>query len=179
MSAMTSQITSTTIVYSTVYSGADKKKTSKPRVTGICEGNSPVTGEFPTQRASNAGNISIWWRHHILRWNGFNSVKYEMAAILSRRLQNGGHFTSKRYCPSWISLFPCYRSISPCYIYVYIVVDVAYLIPIIMNRRFVQKMLKKLASMFWFNCVIMSGHCSTKGPSQYKDVVLPVHGSPY
>ena len=30
------------------------KKTSKLRVTGLCAGNSPVTGEFPTQRASNA-----------------------------------------------------------------------------------------------------------------------------
>ena len=30
------------------------KKISKLRVTGLCEGNSPVTGEFPTQRASNA-----------------------------------------------------------------------------------------------------------------------------
>ena len=30
------------------------KKTSKFRVTGFCEGNSPVTGEFPAQRASNA-----------------------------------------------------------------------------------------------------------------------------
>ena len=40
------------------------KKTSKLRVTGFCEGNSPVTGEFPAQRASNAENISIWWRHH-------------------------------------------------------------------------------------------------------------------
>ena len=29
------------------------KKTSKFRVTGLCEGNSPVTGEFPAQRASN------------------------------------------------------------------------------------------------------------------------------
>ena len=26
--------------------------------------NSPVTGEFPAQRASNAENASIWWRHH-------------------------------------------------------------------------------------------------------------------
>ena len=26
------------------------KKTSKLRVTGLCEGNSPVTGEFPLQR---------------------------------------------------------------------------------------------------------------------------------
>ena len=40
------------------------KKTSKLRVTGLCEGNSPVTGEFPSQRTSNAENVSIWWRHH-------------------------------------------------------------------------------------------------------------------
>ena len=40
------------------------KKTLKLRVTGLCEGNSPVTGEFPSQRASNAKNVSIWWRHH-------------------------------------------------------------------------------------------------------------------
>ena len=41
------------------------KKTSKVRVTGLCEGNSPVTGEFPAQRANNAENDSIWWRHHL------------------------------------------------------------------------------------------------------------------
>ena len=40
------------------------KKTSKFRVTGLCEGNSPVTGQFPSQRTSNAENVSIWWRHH-------------------------------------------------------------------------------------------------------------------
>ena len=32
----------------------------------LSDGNSPMTGEFPTQRASNAGNVSIWWRHHEL-----------------------------------------------------------------------------------------------------------------
>ena len=42
------------------------KKTSKLRVTGLCVGNSPVTGEFPAQMASNAENVSIWWRHHAL-----------------------------------------------------------------------------------------------------------------
>ena len=36
------------------------KKTPKLRVTGLCGGNIPVTGE----RASNAENDSIWWRHH-------------------------------------------------------------------------------------------------------------------
>ena len=40
------------------------KKTSKLRVTGLCAGNSSVTGEFPAQMASNAENVSIWWRHH-------------------------------------------------------------------------------------------------------------------
>ena len=42
------------------------KKASKLRVTGLCAGNSPGTGEFPAQMASNAENVSIWWRHHDL-----------------------------------------------------------------------------------------------------------------
>ena len=41
------------------------KKASKLRVTGLCEGNSPVTGKFPSQRASIAEIVSIWWRHHM------------------------------------------------------------------------------------------------------------------
>ena len=41
------------------------KKTSKLRVTGLCAGNSPMTGQFPAQKASDAENISIWWRHHV------------------------------------------------------------------------------------------------------------------
>ena len=40
------------------------KKTSKLCVTGLCTENSPVTGEFPAQMASNADFFSIWWRHH-------------------------------------------------------------------------------------------------------------------
>ena len=47
MGTMASQNTSLT------NSGADKKKTSKLRVTGLCVGNSPGTGEFPAQMASN------------------------------------------------------------------------------------------------------------------------------
>ena len=66
MSSMASQITSLTIVYSTVFfSRSRSKKTSKLRVTGLCEGTSPITDEFPAQRASNAENVSIWWRHHV------------------------------------------------------------------------------------------------------------------
>ena len=49
-------------------------KTSNLHVTGLCEGNSPVTGVFPTQRASNAENISIWWCHHVVRGEVIPSV---------------------------------------------------------------------------------------------------------
>ena len=39
--------------------------TSKSRVTCLCKGNSPLSGEFPAQRTSNAENVSIWWRPHL------------------------------------------------------------------------------------------------------------------
>ena len=64
MSAMASQITSFTIVHSTVYSRRRSKKTSTLRVTGLCKGNSPMTGEFPAQRSSNEENVSNWCSHH-------------------------------------------------------------------------------------------------------------------
>ena len=38
--------------------------TSKIRVTDLCVGNSPATGEFCAHRGSNTENASIWWRHH-------------------------------------------------------------------------------------------------------------------
>ena len=59
MGTMVSQITSLTIVYSTVHSGADQRKASKLRTTGLCAGNSPETGKFLAQMASYAENVSI------------------------------------------------------------------------------------------------------------------------
>ena len=82
MGTMVSQITSLTLVYSTIYSRRRSKKTSKLRVTGFCAGNSPVTGEFPTPMASNAENISIWWRHHA-KFHGW------VAASIMRPLSRG------------------------------------------------------------------------------------------
>ena len=40
------------------------KKITKLRITGLCAGNSPMTGEIPAQMASYVENVSIWWRHH-------------------------------------------------------------------------------------------------------------------
>ena len=62
MSAMVSQITGVCLLNRLFR--CRSKKTWKLRVTGLCEGNSPMTGEFPSQRISNAENASIWWRHH-------------------------------------------------------------------------------------------------------------------
>ena len=42
------------------------KKTPELRTTGLCGGNPPVIGGFPSQRTSNAANSSIWWCHHYL-----------------------------------------------------------------------------------------------------------------
>ena len=41
------------------------KKTSMLCITGLRVGISPVTGEFPAQRAGDTENASIWWRHHV------------------------------------------------------------------------------------------------------------------
>ena len=53
----------------------EPKNTSKLRVTALCEGNPPVTGGFPSQMASSAENVLIWWRRnniertlHVFLW---------------------------------------------------------------------------------------------------------------
>ena len=73
------------------------KKTPKLGVTGLCAGNSPVTGEFPAQRANNAENVSIWWRHHV------SGDKYSiMQSLLSQSDRSPDRKTwnvlSKKYC---------------------------------------------------------------------------------
>ena len=55
MSTMASQITSLTIVYWIVYSGADQRKYQSSASLALGAGTT-VTGVFPAQRASNAEN---------------------------------------------------------------------------------------------------------------------------
>ena len=57
------------------------KKTSKLRVTGLCADNSPVTGEFPAQMASNAENVSIWWRHHAAPYSHYNMIWFTYSSF--------------------------------------------------------------------------------------------------
>ena len=63
MSMMASQITSLTTVCSSLYSDADQRKHQS---SASLVGNSPVAREFPAQMVSNAENVSIWWRHHVI-----------------------------------------------------------------------------------------------------------------
>ena len=67
MGTIASQITSLAIVYTTVYSDADQSKHESSALLAFLSGDSPGTGEFPAQMASNAENVSIWWRHHMNR----------------------------------------------------------------------------------------------------------------
>ena len=67
------------------------KKISKLRVTGLCGGNSPETGEFRAQMASNAENISIWWRHHV------STCFYTRVSVM--------WITECRLCTKFIRLF--------------------------------------------------------------------------
>ena len=68
MGAMGSQITSLTIVFSTVNSSADQSKHQSS--ASLALGKSAGTGGFPAKMASNAENVSISWRQHE------NSKKY-------------------------------------------------------------------------------------------------------
>ena len=63
MGAIASQITSLTIVFSSVYLDTDQRK-HQSSVSLAFVGNAPEAGEFPAQMARNAENASIWWSHH-------------------------------------------------------------------------------------------------------------------
>ena len=72
MGAMASQITSPRLFTQPFIRRS--KKISKLRVTGLCAGNSPVTGEFPAQMASDAENVSILCRHNKILGQGDQNV---------------------------------------------------------------------------------------------------------
>ena len=64
MGAVASIITSLTIVFSIVYSGADQRKHQSSVSLAFVRGIHRWPDEFPVQMASNAEYVSIWWRQH-------------------------------------------------------------------------------------------------------------------
>ena len=94
MTTVAYQITSFTVVYSTIYWDADQRKhqssASLAFVWGIHR-----SGEFLAQRASYAENVSIWWRHHVHHsirlsrpgWNHYQPGLVQLKVFLSN-----GHY---------------------------------------------------------------------------------------
>ena len=86
------------------------KKTSKLRVIGLCAGNSPEAGEFPAQMASNAENVSIWWRHHVLtthQWVGNFAGTAEDIYPWYKFENNSFKTTTKSHRDLWVKKIPC------------------------------------------------------------------------
>ena len=74
------------------------KEKSKSTLLALCEGNSSVMGEFPAQRASNAGKASIWWRHYA--YYEFQMDPYDLCTIILQGWFTGtefSNFTSDKY----------------------------------------------------------------------------------
>ena len=65
MSSMASQITSLTIVYSTVYSGVDQRKSQSSAALTLW---GEFTGDrrIPRTKGQQCANIYFWWRHRDL-----------------------------------------------------------------------------------------------------------------
>ena len=98
INAMASQITNPTIVYSSVYSlfRRKTKKTSKLRVTGLCWGWFSGDRWISRIRASNAENVSIWWRHHV--FFGPKMLRMYWFRIVIRYA---------RVVPVYLGVYPC------------------------------------------------------------------------
>ena len=76
MRAIASQITSVSIVCSTICSDADQRKHQSSASLAF------VRGIHRWQRASNVENVSIWWRHHVLfDWWGQDQIQTSKTGI--------------------------------------------------------------------------------------------------
>ena len=72
-------------------------KISKFRVTGFCAANSPVTGEFPAQRASNAENVSILMKSscQTINW----PLKLEALSYICHKSRNAlDKYPTRHHC---------------------------------------------------------------------------------
>ena len=102
MGTMASQITSLNIVYPTVYAGADQRKHQSSASLAF----ERRIHRIPAQMASNAENVSIWWRHHALnrRWCLGMDVTFDFGSAQSvrdRQRYNGGPAILKIYRSHW------------------------------------------------------------------------------
>ena len=97
------------------------KKTSQIRVTGLCAGNSPVTGEFPAEKASNAEIVSIWWCLMNMPWSEYSpkGCLYQHKHDRTRSLGSG--IGASNFVLHFHIVHPCIRNI--CWSYLRLLTD--------------------------------------------------------
>ena len=90
MSGMASQITGVFIVCSTVCSGAHQRKASTIRVTGLCEGNAPVTGGFVDSSHKGPVSRKMYQFYDVIKINNYCVVIDTLATkLISLCTRNG------------------------------------------------------------------------------------------
>ena len=70
----------------------------------LCDGNPPVTGGFPSQRASNTENVFIWWRQQA---NASQTILANLSEI-SGYLPTTKQKQARTVCISLSPVFRCY-----------------------------------------------------------------------
>ena len=122
MSMMASQITSVSTLRSNICSGADQRKHqsstslafvrgihwSKLRVTGLSEGKPLMTRGFPSQRASNVENVSIWWCHQVFPVQKNTDVPCKWMDSLAKNDRNTNQLPGSGSTESDSSHYDCF-----------------------------------------------------------------------
>ena len=91
MSTMVSQIPASRLLVQPFVQAHMNEYIKAQRHWPFYGGNSPLTGEYPVQRAINAETVSIWWRHlDIVSFFSANlitmqfvDISFELAAIIA------------------------------------------------------------------------------------------------
>ena len=70
---------------------------SKPALLALCVENSPVAGEFPAQRVSNARKASMWWRHNASIWKPCCWITWPPVKLRIRRITFNSRLNGYNY----------------------------------------------------------------------------------
>ena len=96
--AMTSQITASRLFTQPFIQAQIKENIKAPRHWPLC-------GEFTAQMASNADNVSIWWRHHATLGIILMLQQYKLLILITFLYDNG--------CCSWFPFSACQVCLFP------------------------------------------------------------------
>ena len=94
MSAMASKLSGVSIACSNVGSSTYQRNIKAPRHWPLC-GNSPVTEEFPAQKASTAEDVFVRWRHHGISVFYVQTNHAGLMEIILERYQNEYEFLGR------------------------------------------------------------------------------------